>query len=82
MQLKSGTSLEVSMQVIPLLEFYLKHRSQIEELASKPLAPGESSLVIDLVDALSPVVKKHYPASNAEGLLDDAVATLKAAMAS
>ncbi len=68
------------MNVLPLVGFWWKHGSQIEALLERPggkPSPGRSSLVLDLAAGLLPVVKKHWPQLNENGLLDDALATAK-----
>jgi hypothetical protein len=36
-----------------------------------------AAIVVELASAAAPLVKKHWPAYNANGLIDDALATLK-----
>ena len=68
------------MQVMPLLGFYMRRGSQIEALVDKG-STGNSHLVLDIVAAIAPLLKKYYPALNDKGLLDDAVQTLKDVLA-
>lgn len=68
------------MQVFPLLGFYLRRSSEIEALVDKG-ADGNSHLVLDLVNAAVPLLKKYYPALNEKGLLDDIASTLKEVLA-
>jgi hypothetical protein len=64
------------MRIIPLAEYYEKHSDQIEAMI--PVAkPGESSLLLDFATALVPIIKKHWPSLNANGLLDDTLDLLK-----
>ena len=68
------------MQVFPLLGFYLRRSSEIEALVDKG-ADGNSHIILDLVNAAVPLLKKYYPALNEKGLLDDMVVTLQAVLA-
>ena len=67
------------MNLRPLLGFWWKHGDQVDALFSA--GAGDGSLFPDIVNAAVPVLKKHWPALNANGLLDDAVATLKEVLA-
>ena len=69
------------MQIIPLLGFYMRRGSQIEVLIDKGAQPGNSHLVLDIVAAVEPLLKKYYPALNDKGLLDDVISTLKEVLA-
>ena len=69
------------MQIMPLLGFYMRRGSQIEALVDKGNLPGGSHLVLDIVAAIEPLLKKYYPALNDKGLLDDVVSTLKEVLA-
>ncbi len=51
--------------------YYLKHGNQIATLLAKGNTPEGSHLVLDLINALVPVVKKNWPGLNENGLLDD-----------
>lgn len=65
----------------PLLGFFWKHGEQISEMLPKSGTAGQSSLLLDVTTALAPVVKKHWPQLNANGLCDDAVTTMKEVLA-
>ena len=67
------------MNWLPLVGFYYRRHAQIQALLSKGSA-GKSSVVLDFVKANAPVIKKHWPEVNGDGLLDDVVATLEAVM--
>ena len=70
------------MQIMPLLGLYMRRGSQIEALVDKGAnTGGNSHLVLDIVAAVEPLLKKYYPALNDKGLLDDVVATLKEVLA-
>lgn len=69
------------MNIMPLVGFYWKHGSQIEAMFAKGNSPDGSHLVLDLVAALAPVVKKHWPKLNDNNLLDDGVTTLRELLA-
>jgi hypothetical protein len=69
------------MNIMPLVGFYWKHGSQIEAMFSGGSTPDGSHLLLDVASALAPVVKKHWPQLNADNLLDDGVATLRALLA-
>ena len=62
---------------MPILLFLLKHSQQLHDLLSKGGTPEGSHIVVDIATALLPVVKKNWPALNANGLLDDALSLLK-----
>lgn len=64
------------MNLMPLVGFYWKHGAQINALFAKGSA-GNSTLAVDAATALTPVIKKHWPQLNTDGLCDDALATLK-----
>lgn len=61
------------------LGFWLKHHDDINALFAKGQT-GDSHMVLDFVQALVPVVKKHWPALNNNGLLDDAMVLVKNAL--
>ena len=65
------------MNIMPLVGFYWKHGTQLETMFGKGASPDGSHLVLDVVAALVPVVKKHWPGLNTDGLLDDAATTLR-----
>lgn len=65
------------MNFMPLVGFYWKHGTQINEMLAKSSTPGQSSLALDTVTAMAPVIKKRWPQLNANNLIDDAVQTLK-----
>lgn len=62
------------MNVMPAMGFYMRRHEQLSKLA----ATANPGAVLALLDALLPVIKKYWPEYNKDGLLDDAVATLKA----
>jgi hypothetical protein len=68
------------MQVVPLLGFYLRRGSEIEALLDKGTS-SDSHLILDLLDAGMPLLKKYYPDLNEKGLLDDIATTLKEVLA-
>lgn len=70
------------MNLMPIVGFYWKHGNQINALIPKSGTAGQTSLLLDVAAALAPVIKKHWPQLNAEGLTDDALATLKEVLSS
>ena len=60
-----------------ILMYFLKHGSQIMALLENGNTPGGSHLILDLLNANLPLIKKTWPALNQNGLLDDTVAMLK-----
>ena len=64
------------MNLMPLVGFYWKHGNQINSLIPKS-GVGQTSLLLDVATAMAPVIKKHWPQLNANGLTDDALSTLK-----
>lgn len=65
------------MNFMPLIGFYWKHGAQVNALLSKNSGPEQSSLLADIATAAVPIIKKHWPALNANNLCDDALAALK-----
>lgn len=65
------------MNWMPLVGFYWKHGAQINAMLPKSGTGAQSSLILDAATAMIPVVKKHWPWLNADGLCDDALSTLK-----
>ena len=63
-----------------ILMYFLKHGSQITALLAKGNTPGGSHLILELLNANLPLIKQTWPELNADGLLDDTVAMLKAQM--
>ena len=60
-----------------ILMYFLKHGSQITALLEKGNTPGNSHILLDLLNANMPLIKKTWPQLNENGLLDDTVAMLK-----
>lgn len=67
------------MQILPLVGFYWRRHSQIEELLKS--SNGDSHVVLDVLSANVPLLKKYFPNLNKDGLLDDAITTLKEVLA-
>ena len=65
------------MNLMPVVGFYWKHGSQINAMIPKSGTAGQSSLILDVATAMAPVIKKHWPQLNENGLCDDALSTLK-----
>ena len=68
------------MNLIPIAGFYWKHGDEISARLPKTGAPGQPSLLLDLIDAVAPVIKKHFPGLNSHALIDDFVKTAHAVM--
>lgn len=65
------------MQLLPLVGFYWRRNQQISKLfASGKSSDGSSHLILDVLNANMPMLKKYFPALNVDGLLDDAMKTL------
>jgi hypothetical protein len=60
--------------------YLFKHGSQIQALLAKGNTPGGSHLILELLNANLPLIKRTWPQLNENGLLDDTVAMLKAQM--
>jgi hypothetical protein len=60
-----------------LLMYLFKHGSQISALLAKGATPGGSHLVLDLLNANLPLIKRTWPELNDNNLLDDTIAVLK-----
>lgn len=68
----------MTVKFIPLAQYYEKHGAFLETLLPKaPVAPGQPSLLVDLLAALIPVAKKYRPDLNANQFLDDTLTLLK-----
>ena len=63
-----------------ILMYFLRHGSQISTLLEKGNTPGGSHLILDLLNANLPLIKKTWPELNQNGLLDDTIAMLKTQM--
>ena len=58
------------MNMFPLIGFYMKHQQDLKVLSQ------HSGPAVDLLKALVPVIKKHWPQANVNNMLDDFVAAL------
>ena len=63
-----------------ILMYFLKHGSQLQSLLAKGSAPGGSHLILELLNANLPLIKRTWPQLNENGLLDDTIAMLKTQM--
>lgn len=68
------------MNLLPLVGFYWRRNQQIEKLVASGHSDN-SHIVLDLANAAAPLLKKYYPALNEDGMLDDALTTLKEVLA-
>ena len=68
------------MQVMPLIGFYFRRSQEIEKLLDSG-ASSDGHLVLDVLHAVVPLLKKYYPELNKAGLLDDVVTTLTEVLA-
>jgi hypothetical protein len=66
---------------LPLVGFYWRHGAQINAMIPKSGTGEQASLVLDVATAMVPIIKKHWPQLNAEGLCDDALTTLREVLA-
>ena len=64
------------MKIMPLMDFWMRRHEQIEALFSGR-NPGA---LLEVVAAVIPVIEKRWPQLNKDGILDDALKTLVAAM--
>jgi hypothetical protein len=62
------------VQILPWVGFYYRQHEQLAKLT----AGGDGTALLDIATALEPVIKKHWPQLNENGLLDDLLATLQA----
>lgn len=70
------------MNLLPLVGFYWRRNQQIEKLVSSGKnSDGSSHFVLDVMTAATPILKKYCPILNEDGLLDDALTTLKEVLA-
>ena len=58
------------------LGYYMKHGDQLKALFSS--TGGNNHIALDLLNALAPVIARHFPALNDNDLLPDTVALLRA----
>ena len=58
------------------LFYLLKHGAQISTLLNQGKTQN-GHLITDLISALAPVIKQHWPQYNESGLIDDTIAMLK-----
>ena len=66
------------MNLLPLVGFYWRRSKDIEKLVSSGNSDdGSSHIVLDVLGAAAPLLKKYCPKLNENGLLDDAMETLK-----
>lgn len=65
------------MQITPLFGLWWRRSNEIQSLIPKTSGERSSQELIDLITALTPVIKKYYPTLNAKGLVDDVANTLK-----
>lgn len=68
------------MNLRPLLGFFWKHGSQLQNLMESGAKP-DGHLLIDVAAALTPVVKKHWPVLNENGLIDDGLSVMREVLA-
>ena len=68
------------MQLLPLVGFYWRRNQQIQKLFASG-ATSDSHMLLDVVTTNLPLLKRYFPHLNEEGLLDDAVQTLKEVLA-
>lgn len=69
------------MNIMPLVEFWYKHGSQLVALFKSGSTPGGSHIALDFIDANAPIIKRLKPEWNQNGMIDDGVACLKDMMA-
>jgi len=69
------------MNLMPLLGFYSRQHAQISDIFGGDGSGKGSAIIVELASAAAPLIKKHWPAYNANGLIDDALATLKEVLA-
>lgn len=69
------------MQLLPLVGLYWRRSKELSALVPKAASDKSSQEILDLLTALAPVVKKYYPTLNANGLVDDVIATMKEVLA-
>lgn len=65
------------MNLLPLVGLYWRRHQEIEELvASGSHSEGQSHLVLDVLNANAPLLKRWFPKQAASGLIDDVIKTL------
>lgn len=68
------------MQLLPLVGFYWRRNQQISKLVAGGKTTN-SHLVLDILEANAPILKKQFPSLNDDGLLDDFITTMKEVLA-
>lgn len=69
------------MQIRPLIGLWWRRGDQIAALMPHDNSTKSSQVMIDLINALTPVIKKHRPDLNDKGLMDDVADTFKQVLA-
>ncbi len=64
------------MKVLPLMEFWMRRHDQIQTVFSGS-NPGA---LLEVLAAVIPVIEKRWPHLNKDGILDDALQSMVAAM--
>ncbi len=66
------------MNLLPLVGFYWRRHGELEALVARGHSvDGSTHVVLDIASAAVPLLKRYYPALNANGMLDDALVTLR-----
>ena len=68
-------------QLMPLVGFYWRQHETINEVLGKQGGEEGQKLALDLVNAILPVVRDHWPLLNKNGLLDDFEKTMNEVLA-
>lgn len=69
------------MNFMPLVGFYWRQHGTIQSLLPAEGGKGQK-LLLDLINALLPVVREHYPNLNVNSLLDDFEQTINEVLGS
>jgi hypothetical protein len=69
------------MQLLPLVGFYWRQNQTLNKLFGGTGSAKGTQEIIDFATATVPLLKKYYPILNTNGLLDDALNTLKEVLA-
>jgi len=63
------------VRIIPLVEFYFRRRTQIDELVAKTTGAAMAG-ALEILQAVGPIVIRRWPKLNQNGIVEDAIETL------
>ncbi len=69
------------MNLMPLVGLWWRQHATLAKLFGGAASPSTPKLILELIDANVPVIKRRFPAYNENGLIDDAQKTLHEVLA-